>query len=767
MFDLIGKTVGPYRILEQIGAGGMATVYKAYQPSMDRYIAIKVLPAHLSRDPDFTKRFQREARAISRLEHSHILPVYDYGEYEGITYIAMRYIKAGTLKDRMSMGGLSLDEINRLISQIGGALDYAHRMGVIHRDVKPANILIDDQGDVYLSDFGLARMMEPTQQLTESGVGLGTPAYMSPEQGQGIKVDHRSDIYSLGVILYEMLTGRVPYEAETPMAVVFQHIHGDLPLPHSINANTPEPVERVVLKALTKDPADRYQTAGEMVQALNSAVRMMDVEEKQQTIVDQVVPVQQATSIGTRLQNLWDQPRGKIMLGSGALAVITLLGFLLIQLPGHITILAPNPNPENTPVTGLETQAATFESSAQTTSPPVTTTASLATQQVPQPASTLTPSDYGPLLYEENFDQDTGRWTLDKGSYIQNGELIIPAGASVGPGLDAHEYNDFIFETEFRFLDPKSSTFSVYLGCQPYPCSDQVGVIFDGHLLAWRPDGTSSAPQILAPTLVSQLGPNKANRLTIFVHEDEFRIFVNGIFVRSFTDSTYRPGIFLLDADNAATAFDYVRIYAIPPVSNVPSLPAPQGELIFDENFDDGIANGITPDNTKWEIVDDNNGGKSFQIDNMPGADWIGFHLLDTITIADGTIEYKFKVVDYDISSGGILPGTVICNFRARPDETYLFVTTFDGGVVSMNYSLKDGRGGWQLLDNALALHIFEKNAWYTVRIDIKGNEFTAYIDGKKVLTARDDRIGAGQIFWGIVPNTSAQFDDVRVWAQP
>ena len=339
MFDLIGKTVGPYRILEQIGAGGMATVYKAYQPNMDRYVAIKVLPIQLSKDPEFTKRFEREARAIARLEHAHILPVHDYGDQEGITYIAMRYIKAGTLKDRMSAGRLSLEEINRLIGQIGGALDYAHRMGVIHRDVKPANVLMDDQGDTYLSDFGLARMMEPTQQITGSGVGLGTPAYMSPEQGQGIKVDHRSDIYSLGIILFEMLTGRVPYEAETPMAVVLKHITGDLPLPRTLNPNTPEAVERVILKALSKDPADRYQTAGEMVQALDAAVRMARVDAQGQAVPGKVAPVKHDVLIFMKIQRLWDQRWGKIMLVSGALAVVLLLGFLLIQLlPESINI---------------------------------------------------------------------------------------------------------------------------------------------------------------------------------------------------------------------------------------------------------------------------------------------------------------------------------------------------------------------------------------------------------------------------------------------
>jgi branched-chain amino acid transport system substrate-binding protein len=275
---MIGSSVGPYRILERLGRGGMAVVYKAYQPGLDRYVALKILPAHLADEPGFGERFKREARAVAKLEHPHILPVYDYGQEGDLSYIAMRYVEGGTLKGLLGEP-LELPLIVDLIGQIGEALDYAHEHGVIHRDVKPSNVLLDKDNWALLTDFGVARMVEATQQLTATGVGVGTPAYMSPEQGQGKKVDGRSDIYSLGVTLYEMLTGRVPFEAETPLAVVWKHVNEPLPLPSSINPEVPEAVERVVLKAMAKAPEDRYSTAGELAMALQKAVRKRDAEE--------------------------------------------------------------------------------------------------------------------------------------------------------------------------------------------------------------------------------------------------------------------------------------------------------------------------------------------------------------------------------------------------------------------------------------------------------------------------------------------------------
>ena len=270
-----GQMLGPYRIINQVGRGGMATVYKAYQPSVDRYVAIKVLPSQLAESREFATRFQQEARIIAKLEHPHILPVFDYGESDGVAYFVMRYMDAGTLKEKMIEGRpLPLQEIDRLFTQLANALSYAHSKGIVHRDLKPANILIDSHGNVFLTDFGIAKLLESASpRLTQTDAIMGTPAYISPEQAQGQTVDQRSDIYSLGIILYEMVTGSVPFTAETPLAVLFKHISDPLPPPSLVKPDIRPSIEQVLLKALAKDPRDRFATAAEFVAAWERALQ--------------------------------------------------------------------------------------------------------------------------------------------------------------------------------------------------------------------------------------------------------------------------------------------------------------------------------------------------------------------------------------------------------------------------------------------------------------------------------------------------------------
>jgi serine/threonine protein kinase/Tfp pilus assembly protein PilF len=271
---LVGHTLGAYQLVERLGHGGMATVYKAYEPVLDRYVAIKVLRKFFAQDPEFMQRFRREAKAIAKLNHPNIVPIHSYGEQGEIAYIVMRYVEGGTLKQACGQV-FEPERAVRLLLPIVRALAYAHQRGIVHRDIKPSNVLLSEGGWPMLTDYGLAKMVEATSKLTGSGVGMGTPMYMSPEQGQAVDVDHRTDIYSVGIMLYEMLTGDVPFHADTPMAIVIQHISSPMPMPRQVNPNIPEVLERIILKATAKSPDDRFQTAEELITALEHSLSVL------------------------------------------------------------------------------------------------------------------------------------------------------------------------------------------------------------------------------------------------------------------------------------------------------------------------------------------------------------------------------------------------------------------------------------------------------------------------------------------------------------
>jgi serine/threonine protein kinase len=335
-----GENVGPYRVIEQLGQGGMASVFKAYHPALDRFVAIKVLHPAFKEQPDFLSRFQREARVVASLEHPNIVPVYDFAEHNGQPYLVMKYIEGQTLKSRLSQGPLSKLEAQRIVEAVGSALTYAHERGVLHRDVKPSNILLSPDGSIYLADFGLARIAEAGASTLSKDVMLGTPQYISPEQAKGnLELNEGTDVYSFGVVLYELVVGRVPFNADTPFSIIHDHIYTPLPLPSQVNPKVPEIIERILLKSLAKDPQDRFGSVDELVLTFQAALTGGNLPNELETVVrdppaSQPI-VETAPAQGAADDLVKDRPAGKkkrrwpwIVVGLGS-TIICLLVFLV------------------------------------------------------------------------------------------------------------------------------------------------------------------------------------------------------------------------------------------------------------------------------------------------------------------------------------------------------------------------------------------------------------------------------------------------------
>ncbi len=368
------QKIGRYEIRAEVGRGGMATVYHAYDPSFEREVAIKVLPREFLHDPQFHDRFKREIKTIAALEHPAIVPVYDVGEEDGQPYFVMRYMTGGSLANQIEKGKFSLQDAARIIERLASALAYAHRKGIVHRDLKPDNILFDSNGEPFISDFGVAKFSGSTTNLTGSGI-IGTPAYMSPEQAQGEKIDNRSDIYGLGVIIFQMLSGQQPYKADTPMGVVVKHITEPVPEIRKVTPSLPEETDAIIKTAMAKDREKRYQSTLDLSKAMNEAAFGTETTKPRA----QGRPIKVYTPSSGNV-------RRAFIFGGAALIVVALLGGFVFRNQIRAAFLPP-PVATGT-MTGIP---ATSTESLAVTAAPQGTTASYApfcqpdTLQIPEP----------------------------------------------------------------------------------------------------------------------------------------------------------------------------------------------------------------------------------------------------------------------------------------------------------------------------------------------------------------------------------------------
>jgi serine/threonine-protein kinase len=347
-----GQIIGQYRITQKIGEGGMGAVYKADQPAISRSVVVKVLGSSFADFPDARDRFRRELDMITRLEHPHILPVYDYGEVNDNPYIVMRFMTGGSLQERLQSGALDRNEALRLLDQVALALDFAHDRGIVHRDLKPANILLDESGNAYLADFGLAKSISGTQDLTATGTTLGSPSYMSPEQARGEKLNRSSDIYSLTVLAYRALSGRLPFEADSAWAFITKHI-SEPPTPiRQYVPDIPPAAEAVLTAGLAKDPRARPQRATDLITALRAGlagdagaatglVLTPADADRTWTEIPSVSPPVPAARAAPRRGATWRLP-AVIAAGAFGLLVIGAIAAVVIYL-GSVNLAAPRP----------------------------------------------------------------------------------------------------------------------------------------------------------------------------------------------------------------------------------------------------------------------------------------------------------------------------------------------------------------------------------------------------------------------------------------
>lgn len=763
MSELIGKTIGQYQIIEQIGMGGMATVFKAYQPAIDRYVAVKILPQQFAQDPNFVKRFQHEAKAIAALEHPHILPVHDFGTEGDRPYMVMRYVEGGTLTKLMGTP-LTYERIVQIISNIARALNYAHQHGVVHRDIKPSNILIDQHGEVLLTDFGIAKIIEGSgaTQLTSEGSILGTPAYMAPEQAGAKPVDGRSDLYSLGVILYELLTGRPPYQAETPLAVVLMHLNDPLPPPRTIKSDIPEPLERVVLKAMAKDPDQRFQTAEEMERALRQALK--EVETGAPT-VDVAAPItQQERPAGAKPQPAASPKRsamGPILIGGIVLALILCLaggGIAMWALFSSSSEDVARLTPTISASIRVTLPASQTATSTPEPSQPTSTPVPEATRA--EPVATIEGLD-GEIIFEDPFDSTRNGWftgaeedefgifntDIIEGRYRLSGQAKQGLFRSEQP-LNV-DFDDFILSVEAM---PVGQTTSVGYGVifrvnekgDHYTFTIDEGDSFSVSLLR---EGEWEG--LVASRRMAAIKNDGLNQLVVKAVGPALTFYINGQEAINIKDTTLESGgigvaLELYEADvEGAVEFDNFIVRQVSEeeltTDSGNELPAPDtgGDIIFEDSFDsdaNGWSTGEFKDDYTQNEVTIKEGQYYFNVNPLqpayvekmlPRQQFGDFILTVEATPQDSEEHYSYGIAFRENSAGHTY------TFELGNDGLYA-VFLFDGEW----HTLKD----WS---NTKAIKMGETNQ---IAVIAKGDSLTFFVNDQELTTVKDDTLTEGEI---------------------
>ena len=544
-----GQEFGGYRVIERAGRGGMATVYKALQVSLSRFVALKLLPEHLAEDPDFQARFEREAVAVANLRHPSIPAVHDFGVEDGTSYIVTEYIDGGTLADQMGRP-LPVSYVVEVLRPIANALDYAHSRGVLHRDVKPSNILLSRDGRPILNDFGLAQILVPDARLTAQGALMGTPSYMAPEQAEGKELGPAADIYALAIVAYEMLTGRVPFSAATPAAVLLAQVRDPLPMPRSINPAIAPEVESVLVRGLDKDPARRFPTAGQMVAALegvahSTAIPAVAVAAAAATgpqAAYETVPLRPVTAVPAATR--------RPLLAAGAAAVL-----VLVLGAGAYAFISARKQPAKAGPAALVLRPSASPRPAVSPTPAAAPTPAVAVDAVPRGAlvfrAKLTPGTPDLEQWSDVSPPDTAQQKIT-GTALEF--HILKALGYTGDSIHSPDLANFIGEMRLHFAPGAQEDLDwVVAGSNGASTGDHLvrfspttQKILIMYMPPGRPAGqdpdTLGAP-IAAPWLVTA----DSHLVDVEVTQAKYTVFVDGVAVGSVdegrTPSTTQMGV--------------------------------------------------------------------------------------------------------------------------------------------------------------------------------------------------------------------------------